>query len=416
MEYYLYIYVLGLLLFLAVGLFTKKSPDYYQGSRDYNSFSTTAGIIASFIGGGSIINLIELSNQYGYWALADVIPSSLGLLFAAYFVSRKYSNTFFKNNIYNSQPAYVFHHSIILFLYILVMTAQFIGIGKLLSMSGIENTHFLIIATACVILIYSFKGYNAVVNTDKIQFLILLTCFYLLLLVTNIFFPESKEANSLVSIENTKMPLSLVISLSLPFFFIPISQELHQRSSASVNQNVLRKSFAVSGILYFILGGLVVYTSSSASSGLEGIIGLMPHHSLRILMFFAVMTALVSTIDTALNIANHSLSSIIGKEKLQNEKVLLSIPILGCVLLLSTQFPSILSVILLALFVYMSGPAFIVVAKNTGLTQRKTLIFSGVSILIHIVFKLLLESPLSFSLLIILIQYVGILFIGTKKP
>ncbi len=412
MNDYLLIYVLGFIFFLIIGFISNKSKNYYQGAGDYGAFTTTAGIIASFVGGGSIINLIELSNKYGYWAYADVIPASLGLIVAFFLLSKYRSNIFFNKTEYNKKLTLKVHHLVIVVLYTLVMVAQFIGLGKLASMIGLESSNFLILTTAALVWIYSVRGYSAVTNTDKAQFIIMVLGFYTIPFIAHTL---SIDATTISTIEDktAAMPLQLILALSLPLFFIPISQEIHQRASASMNEGALKKSLIAAGILYFILGSITIHLGVNVSTGgLEGLIQSMPGKIVGNIIFFAVLTALISTTDTALNISNHSLSHLFESKIFEGKEYFISLPIMVLAVYLSSQFPTILSVILLALFIYMSGPAFMSLSKSYKFPENIALVLSVLSIALHLVIKVVNISAINYGLAIIVLQYIAMLIIS----
>lgn len=405
MNNFLLTYGIGFAVFIVIGLFSKSVKNYYKGSADYGLFTTTSGLLASFIGGGSIINLIGLANKYGYWAYADVIPATLGLIIAFLFITKERSNNFFYKTEYNNPLTLKIHHAVIVLLYSLVMVAQFIGLKKLAVMTGVSNTNLLLLITAALVWAYSFKGYSAVANTDKAQFIIMIFGFYL---ITLFYFVLPNAVSNTNPIEKEVMPISLVLALSLPLFFLPISQEIHQRASVAGTETVVKRSLLISSVIYLFLGSITVFAGVYAStSGLPGVIAEMPNSIFGSVVFFAVLTALVSTTDTALNISAHSLSEVVRSSKLENKQYFLSILVMVAVIILSNLFPTILSVILLALFLYMSGPAFMSLSKIFALNEKTALAVSVITILIHITVKVVGYQETTLGLLVITIQFLA---------
>ena len=66
MNGFLITYGIGFTVFIAIGLLTKTAGHYYKGSADYGLFTTTSGLLASHIGGSSIINLYVWACVYVY--------------------------------------------------------------------------------------------------------------------------------------------------------------------------------------------------------------------------------------------------------------------------------------------------------------------------------------------------------------
>ena len=126
------------------------------------------------------------------------------------------------------------------------------------------------------------------------------------------------------------------------------------------------------------------------------------------IIFFAVLTALISTTDTALNISTHSLSEVVKINAVKNKQYILSVPIILAVIFFSSKFPTILSVILLALFLYMSGPAYMSLSKIYGLKERTALSVSIIAILLHLVVKLVGHEETTIGLVIIATQFLAL--------
>lgn len=413
MNNFLVTYMIGFILFIIIGFLSRSTKNFYKGTGEYGVFTTTSGLLASFIGGGSIINLIGLSNKYGYWAYADVIPSSLGLLVAYIFITRDKANKFFYKTEYNQNITFTVHHTVIVILYTLVMVAQFIGLKKLASMTGVSNTDALILITAALVWMYSIKGYAAVANTDKAQFVIMLLGFYAISFFTFAFLETEADLNA---VDKVRMPFSLILALSLPLFFLPISQEIHQRVSVAGTESTVKKSLIISGILYFFLGSITIFLGINAlSPGLPGVIESMSTPVVSTIVFFAVLTALISTTDTALNISTHSLSKLVKIHAVEKRQYLISVPIILAVIFFSSKFPTILSVILLALFLYMSGPAFMSLAKIYGIKEQIALSVSIAALLCHLVVKVVGIDSTTFGLIIIATQFLAIVFMIRKK-
>ena len=401
MNSFLITYGIGFIIFVLIGLLSGKARDYYKGLSNYGLFTTTSGLLASFVGAGSTINLIWLANEYGYWAYADVIPSVLGLLVAYVFVTKQSSNRFFYQTEYNNPLTLKVHHLVVVVLYTLIMVAQFIGLKKLAVIADVNNTTFLVAVTACLIWGYSLRGYSAVANTDKVQLVIMAFGFYLVAFFYTVFPDVPANADPPATKD---MPFSLILALTLPFFFLPISQDVHQRASVAGNETIVKKSLLLAGVTYLVFGSITIFAAVNATSpGLEGIIaGMSP--IMGNLLFFAILTAAISTTDTALNISAHSLSEVIQSKKLESRGFLLSLVTMLAAVTLSSVFPTILSVILLALFLYISGPAFMSLSKIYNLEERSALIISIIAVIGHLIIKGIGYEDTNFSLGVIACQ------------
>lgn len=412
MNLYWIVFLLSFLIFLLVGFLAKRTGDYFQGTSSYGIFTTSAGILASFIGGAAILNTVVLANDYGYYALVDVIPTSLALILSFFFLNKKRAKAFFDATEYKDKFSPKYHHVVIFILYILVMVAQFVGFNQVKDVLEIDGTVLIVLLTAAIIWIYSLKGFSAVNATDRLQFIMMVIGFYLLNFFNITLFSTSNTDT--IVIPKSSMPISLVIALFLPFFFVPISQEVHQRISAAKDELIVRKSLLLAGILYFILGLITVYIGSNASEkGLTGILHSLDLGILKSICFLAIITALISTADTALNISSHSFFSLFNSIS-KKHYPLMSFLILIVVIALTQFFPSILSVILLALFIYMSGPAYMVFTRLINFDEKLALIISAFMVISHIIIKIINYEVLYFSLSIMLIIYISSFIIRKK--
>ena len=247
--------VIGILLislvFIAVAHFRTSATSFYLGTRQYGATKTAFSIVAAFTGGGSIINLMGLAAQYGYYAFFDVLPAVVGLLaagFLAYkgFFGRSFSSEFFDitNPVY-SRYAVRTHYFTIALLYVLVLAAQFRGISMLSTSLKVPSIAGVVFAVV-VIAIYAWRGFSAVTRTDFVQCLLLFVLFLVLLFVG--FQPVVEGAIERAAFK--PMPITLIMALSLPLFFVPISQEIHQRGASARDEKSLRSSYLIAAFLY----------------------------------------------------------------------------------------------------------------------------------------------------------------------
>ncbi len=378
--------------------FKSTDHDLFLGSKKYGIFSTSTGILASFIGGGTVINQIDLANKYGYYALFDVFPTVISLVILYFFISKEKSGYLFEEIKYHSLYAIKLHHILIIILYSLVITAQFVGVITIAKYFNISKEAMLLFVII-IVWLYSLKGYDAVAKTDKIQFIFMLLGFYMLPFLFGFI---DNNFNIKVDYTFEQMPISLIIALSLPLLFIPLSQEIHQRIYASNYEDNAKKSLLIVAFTYLIIGTIAVYMGVNApNGGIQGLSNLLPNDWLKALFFVAILTALLSTIDTGVNIVSHSSIKIIPKLRYVH---ILSIS-LFVPALLSLFFTTILSVILLALFIYISGPAFMAIAKHNYCCERVIVKFALGASIIHIVLKIFQINEISYNLSIICLQF-----------
>ena len=167
------------------------------------------------------------------------------------------------------------------------------------------------------------------------------------------------------------MPASLAIALCLPLFFLPISQEIHQRGAAA-NESAVGTSYLLAGILYLVLASFLVisFAHTSELNLITIITGSNPFAAA--IVAIGVFAAILSTLDTSTNIATHAAQQLPLLKKIPSAILQIALLAIGSTIYLF--FPTILSLILFALFVYMAGPALSFVAVYMGIHPKNSAI------------------------------------------
>ena len=366
--------ILICLLFIAVAHLKKTPLSFYLGSQKYGPIISATSIVAAFTGGGAVLNTSGLATQYGNWALFDVFPSVLGLLLCALFVRVKFFGKSFSANFFNvegslyDRRAILVHYAQIGLLYTLVIAAQLRAVATVAVQLNIPV--WLAIAVCCVtVAAYASRGFNAVTKTDVAQLLLMLPMYFILAYIA--FEPAVKSP----ALQVNSMPVPLVLALCLPLFFLPISQEIHQRGAAA-EEKAVGTSYLLAAIIYLLMGLLLVtaFSKNHNLSLIALITGTNPFAAAVIAI--GVFAAILSTLDTSTNIASHAFQQLPRIEQLPPSFVQAGLLAVGSILFLF--FPTILSLILFALFVYMAGPALSFVAMYSGIHPKKTAFIGAV--------------------------------------
>jgi Na+/proline symporter len=411
----IYTIALGLVLIalILIGILKSDKSDYFLGKGNYRTFSTTTGILASLIGGSITLNLIGLSSTYGLYAFFDLIPTALALILLSFFATKERSKAFFEGSKYKTDLGVRLHHIIILVLYFIVINLQIVAIRSIQPYLSID-INFAIALIVMAIWVYSFRGYSMVVITDRLQFSFMALFLYGSLLISALLsYNESKEIVTTLNDYNT-MPITTILSLFLFFFFIPVSQEVHQRVVSAKSDKVIKKSLAVAGILYFLLGAIIIFTTLKYNlDGFGGMLGFVKHPVLAVAMFVAISMAIISTIDTSSNIIIHSFSRIFDNRASGIKPPVVSLIVFVLATITSLLFPTILSALLLAVYVYISGPGFASLCNVLSLNEKITIKVSISAIIIHFINNFSQNEAVQLiSLMVILSQ--ALFVIGAK--
>lgn len=364
-------------IFIAVAHFNKTPLSFYLGSQHYGPVISAASIVAAFTGGGAILNTTGLAAKYGHWAFFDVFPAVAGLLLCALFVTIKFFGKSFSYNFFNvegslyDRRAVVVHYAQVSLLYTLVIAAQLRAVATVSAQLNIP-TWIAVVVCCITVAAYASRGFDAVTRTDMAQLFLMLPMYIILAYVA--YEPNAQVSAPQVA-PQTPMPPALAIALCLPFIFLPISQEIHQRGAAA-NEKALGKTFLLAAFMYLVLGSLLVlaFAHDPTLNLISIVTGNNPVAS--VLVAIGILSAILSTLDTSTNIASHAIQQLPGLGRVQAAVVQTVLLAIGSVLFLF--FPTVLSLILFALFVYMSGPALSFIAMYTGIHPKHCAIVGAV--------------------------------------
>lgn len=393
------IYVVPLavsILFIVITLPRPQERYFYLGSGRYGSLISAVSIFAAFTGGGALINTSGLAAKYGYWAFFDVIPAAAGLLIAAVlvyfrFYGREFSRSFFdiKSNIYDKRAISV-HYAQIAFLYVLVVAIQLRAVSTVAAQIDISPS--LAVVFCCLSVgLYAFRGFDAVTRTDVAQVLLMLPLYLILIYAAHQPAPPTSSHSFDV------MPTPLIVALCLPFLFVPISQEVHQRGAAANSDQSVWKAYAIAGFLYLLLASMVVHAFASKpqmtlSSIIQG-----DNVVAAIIAIVALQAAIFSTLDTATNIASHAAQKISVLSKIRAS--IMQVLVLLCGAAVFLFFSTVLSLVLFALFLYMTGPALTFLAIWAGVHPRYASIIGALFIALQGLVHFRVERLISADLL-----------------
>ena len=357
-------------LFLVVAYTRSDAVEFYLGSQSYGPLTSAMSLVAAFTGGGALLNTTGLASKYGNSAFFDVIPSVVGLLISAIFVVRgffgkKFSSLFFDitSKVYDPK-AVALHYLQVGFLYILVIAAQLRAVA--IAADATKTPAVIAVLFCCsVVAVYAYRGFDAVTRTDLAQLILMIPMYIILAYIA--FEPQTATISADLH-ATTEMPVSLILSLCLPVFFLPVSQEVHQRGATSSNDKTIAASYLIAAVLYGLLAGLLVF-AFSRNPGLN-ITSLISgtNEFAAIMVAVGFFSAILSTLDTSTNIASHAVQKL---RPFQNwPPALIQILLLFAGGVLFIYFKSVLALILFALFMYMAGPAFTFFSVYSGLHPR----------------------------------------------
>jgi Na+/proline symporter len=384
--------------FLARGQPTSVINDIQRfsiGNGNRSAFPIAAGISMSFVGGAATLNMASLGYQYGWSVLVDPICVGLGLVLCIIAASRIRAGkgiTISGLLAGSSLPLQVLLGVASSAIYLMLTAAQFVAIGKLLSpyFPGID-TSIIIFSFAAVVFSYIyFRGFEAVTNTDILQFFLVLLLFALPAITVLI---GSIRDSSIGSQLPEPTPASLLIYLGLPLFFVPVSHDTNLRAKAAVSSNAAKFGFALGALFYCLFVavaiGIGVYLREA------GVVLAAPETALPTffkmhlgivgaLSVVAVLAAIVSTLDSFGFDAVISLANDVAKPlRVGSDRRVIALSVAVVIigsLLISLSFPKILGLILGGMLLYIS--LFIPIAAGKLISVPDSLLVATSSITI----------------------------------
>jgi hypothetical protein len=356
--------------YIFIGITAPVNGGYFHGK--YPPLIMAVALLATYTGGGALFGISALAQKFGYWALIDCIASGLALVVTAVLVQRgafgkTFARDFFDPNSRVTDQSFLSLHFLsISALYILVIAAQLKAANQLAVQIGLPGW---VGVASCVIFVggYASKGFAATTRTDIAQVLCMIPLYVILAMAAfgEISAIQSSATTPAVQLE---MPLPLCITLALPFIFIPLSQELMQRNASAGTNEEVAKCNLVAAILVIAFGGTLTCAFAynpaiNFSALLNG-----PGYLVPSLVALGVMAAILSTMDTAANISSRALGDVpMIRMFPPTVRAWLSLIIAG---FLFSFFPTVLTMIYAAIFVYLSGPAMCYLAVWSGVRPR----------------------------------------------
>lgn len=414
LEFFLSLLLYLIILILICLLFSKRMKsleDFFLASRRLPLVLVYSSVVASWFGATSVLVTTDEAFSEGVSAMWVIgIPALLTVLVFGFFLVRPIRRLQIVSlpDLVEKRYGPVVRHlaSVLIIWYMILLAAsQMVAIGNLLSsLLGTSYLDGLIIGT-CVVLIYSvLGGFFSVALTDGLQFLLLavgIICLFLFLSTTS----SLGQASLLASqagpphlfhfFYNIKENILIVFSFTLAWIISPI---VWQRIQAARSDEEARKALFLSSGTFFILYGLLVFIGILSlplfSRSLEGpllseIISSETGLLLSSVLFVAIVAAIMSTMDTAINTGALSLTRDIYQQFFSSSQKrivlasrLLTLAVGALAFLVATRFQSILKMLglsseIMAEGLFIPGLAMIFLKKRLPTAGFLSLILGG---------------------------------------
>ncbi|MEI6856942.1 sodium:solute symporter family protein [Psychrilyobacter sp.] len=365
-----------IVIFIGYSSYKKiKGPkDYFVAGKKAGVREIAGSLLATVLGSSAIIGSINFSYVNGWAGSWFMLCAALGLLGLLPLIDKlnkykSYNLPELMGEFYGKEVK-ILSSVIIPIAWIGIVAAQIIGSAKIVSIFVDMNYSTAVIISGLVFIVYTFLGGQlSIIKTDFIQFIFIIVGVILCFTYTL----KNGGNMSGIGMINEKFGfLDLFIMILTYSSTFIVGPDIYSRIFCARDKKTAKKAIKLSILILiplgFILAGIGVYVSSNygvdivKGSVLMFLADKVLPQPIIILLYFGLLSAVISSADTTLLTASSIFAQIFIKD-LRDEKAIkltrIFILIFGLFsILVALRFTFILPTLLLALAVY-SG-AFIV--------------------------------------------------------
>lgn len=399
-------FLIAFLVFAGHGYFANKGENiadakaYALSTQGNRWFPVAAGISMTYCGGAATLNMAGVGYKYGWWGLIDPLAVFVGLVIVAVLADRYrqgHAVTMAGVLSGSDRPLTIFAGSVSAGVYVLLVSAQFVALGKLAAPLFPSTPLWVLIAIpSLVVCAYVFlNGFVAVNQTDILQFIVMIA-FLSLPVLAVAYFHSPSVAPPVLPIAFSTMSTDLMILLAFSLIFVPVSQDIVIRVKAAASTPQAAIGMIVGGLAYVLFVGSSIFIGVQlAESGVH--LGdpeqalpqyFMIHYpTVGAISLVAVLAAIISTLDAFL----FSAIVLIENDILQHmprirdrphttQLKLATIIVYSAALLIALFFTQILGLILVGLLIYVSILAPMALSRYLGLKQAVITILGAATV------------------------------------
>jgi SSS family solute:Na+ symporter len=415
-EFFIFLFAYFLLVLLVGFVFSRRMKnlvDFFLASKNLPGIVVYASLCASWFGATSTLVSTDEAYRIGvssFWVMG--VPAILTVLFLAIFLSgpiRRLPILSLPDLVELRYGRAVRHlaSGLVIWYMAVLASSQMVALGNFLK-AFIGGTYLLsLTAGTLVVLAYSiFGGFFSVAATDFFQFLILSAGVFSLLFFliddsslksVSLFAAELGKEQYFNFFFDFKRNLLIVLSFTLAWIISPIAWQRIQ--AARSGRDARRALFAASGTFFLLYGSVVLIGMLSlpllgfeplGGPLLSEMISSKTGFFLRGLLFVAVLAAVMSTMDTAINTGALSLTRDVYAQLFSSSKDkglvlvgrLSTFFVGGLAFLIATKFQSILRTLglaseIMAEGLFIPGLAMIFLKKKFPLAGFLSLLLGG---------------------------------------
>ncbi|UUV18801.1 sodium:solute symporter family protein [Fusobacteria bacterium ZRK30] len=385
-----------LVIFIGYSSYKKirGTKDYFIAGKDAGVKEIAGSLLATVLGSSAIIGSVNFSYANGWAGSWFMLCAALGLLGLLPLVDRlkkykSYNLPELMGEFYGNEVK-VLSSIIIPIAWIGIVAAQIMGSAKIISIFVDINYSTAVIISGLVFIAYTFLGGQlSIIKTDFIQFLFIIAgvilCFTYIL-------KGGGDIGGVGMINEKFGYLDLFIMILTYSSTFLVGPDIYSRIFCARDEETAKQAIKLSIVILiplgFILAGIGVYVSSNygvdivKGSVLMFLADRVLPQPIVILLYFGLLSAVISSADTTLLTASSTFAQIFMRNLREEKSIKLTRVFIlifgGFSILVALKFTFILPTMLLALAVY-SG-AFIVpcLAGIIGYRCEKKYAISGI--------------------------------------
>lgn len=404
------------------GLIWGKSStvnEYLSNYKKSNAFEISTSLIASLVGGWMFFGLFEIGRNDGIAGIFIGLGYCIGLLILCKYAEKiqEVINASGSHNMidsighFSSKRTHMISSIIAFMFFIGVVCAQFISLRIISDTTQIPGnwSDFVFYMISFFVLFYTtFSGFRGVLLTDKIQLIGILVLF-LICISISISISGIDAMNSIPE-ENLNGTSKGIAFIVVCFTLFPISMfcraDIWQRISSAKDVYTFNISIiAIIAPLLIIYTGFTMFGMMAGSQFSNPIDALLNHSNNLIfscIVIFSLACALVSTIDTNINVLTGIISNYFYGANASLSKLRFISALIGLMAFVSSIYASSIVEIIISLgamiLIFFPAIRFIIMNSDnvTGVRMREPSIFwSIVSGLIFVIIGLLIVDAQS---------------------
>lgn len=392
---FLNLYFLGI---LAIGYNSfkkiKDSSHFFIANKEANVFQVTGSLLATILGSSAVLGSVSFAYSSGWAGIWLLLCGALGLgallpLIKKFEKFKGYNLPELLGSFYGEEVR-ILSSFIISIAWIGIVAAQIMGAAQIIGIFTTISYFNAVIISGIIFIIYTILGGQfSIIKTDCIQLLFIL----LGIIVCFLFIFNIDMTYTAPNVFNEKFGYTdlfvLVLTYSSTFFVGP---DIYSRIFCAKDSSVAKKSIVISIIilipLAFILAKIGIYaagTFPNLASGQSPLLHVAANtlpKSVSLLLYFGLLSAVISSADTSLLTASSIFTEIFTKNLKNIKSIKLTRVFIGVFgvfsILVALKLKFILSSLLLALSVYSGAlivPCFVGIL---GYRFKKSYVLSAI--------------------------------------